>query len=280
MKKFLTYKIPSIYSISILGAVVVILTGYTAFKAGEIRGRYEEKKKKKANKAQFKKRLYGARKINNDKYKSNPIFNTIADHYKITDVQGLISVKTSKDLENKRKELIHFLWGNSGLPISKLPRKININFYDKRYKLLYEDSLEKIDHVLVEMEYNLQSNIYHFIPKLNNGRLVIFHQGHGGDFVKNIVLIDSLLKSGYSVAGFCMPLLGLNNKPKIRDPRFGLLKLTSHNHIKFLKPEKGHHIKYFLEPIVVFLNYASHKYKDIHDRYFWRCVDGYAGYCC
>ncbi|MBW2180711.1 MAG: hypothetical protein JRG81_10150, partial [Deltaproteobacteria bacterium] len=106
MKKFLTYKIPSIYSISILGAVVVILTGYTAFKAGEIRGRYEAINEKKANKAQFKKRLYGARKINNDKFKSNPIFNTIADHYKITDVQGLISVKTSKDLENKRKELI------------------------------------------------------------------------------------------------------------------------------------------------------------------------------
>jgi len=84
-----------------------------------------------------------------------------------------------------------------------------------------------------------ESNIYHFIPKNSNHRLVIYHQGHRGDFIHGKELIAALLNEGYEVAVFCMPLLGLNNQPTIDDARIGRLKITSHDHMKFRNSSGG-----------------------------------------
>jgi hypothetical protein len=110
------------------------------------------------------------------------------------------------------------------------------------------------------MDYGLKSNIYHFIAKAPNNKVILYHQGHGGDFYKSKEQIRAFLDSGYSVIGFCMPLLGLNNKPTIQLPRQGKLKLTFHDHMKFLSPVNGHSVKYFIEPVAIVLNYLKKNY--------------------
>jgi len=99
----------------------------------------------------------------------------------------------------------------------------------------------------------LDSIIYHFTPKKPNHELIVYHQGHNGDFVVGINTIRSCLDRGYSVMGFSMPLLGMNSRPVIELERFGKLKLSKHEHLKFLKNP----IKYFVEPVAMALNYAA-----------------------
>jgi len=248
-------------SLLIISYIIFILLSYVAYETGKIDGYYEKSLEIKTKSQNSKKKLEN----NSDAMKSHPLFNELDKKYLDTEVENLISIKSSEDIKRKRRELIKFIWGEDQLPKDIFPSKINKNFYDERYKSLYinGNSLRKINHILIEMDYSLQSNIYHFIPKKQNGKLVLFHQGHNGDFIINIKLIKNLLIEGYSVAGFCMPLLGLNNKPRIFFQRFGYLKLSTHDHIKFLLPEKGHHIKYFIEPVVRFLNYSSDKYEDV-----------------
>ena len=49
----------------------------------------------------------------------------------------------------------------------------------------------------------------------------------------------------------------MNNQPTVHIPHQGMLKLTTHDHMKYLAPENGHPIKYFVEPVVTVLNYLK-----------------------
>lgn len=198
------------------------------------------------------------------KIKDDPQFNSIDPEYWKTDVESLISIQTAADIDLVRSRLISFLWGTKGLPLNELPSKIDTDFQDDRYADLYETSLWQLDRIEITMEFGLQSIIYYFLPKKSQNILVLFHQGHQGDFFEAKNVIAELLKNGYAVAAFSMPLLGLNNQPTVFLPRFGYLKLTSHDHLKFLSPEQGHQVKYFLQPVIVFLNYADKNYDYRH----------------
>ena len=142
-----------------------------------------------------------------------------------TDVAKLISIHQPKDIFRLRAELINFLWGKDKLP-SSIPSKIFTDFNDDRYDDI--SSLSRIDKLSVMMEFELESHAYHFIPKTPNNKIVLYHQGHSGDFYKSKENITKLLDDGYSVVGFSMPLLGLNNKrPTINFKRFGKIKISN-----------------------------------------------------
>ena len=55
-------------------------------------------------------------------------------------------------------------------------------------------------------------------------------------------------------------------------PRQGLLKISTHDHIPYLKPRAGHPIKFFLEPVVVVLNYLL-----AHENYSTVSMAGISG---
>ena len=177
--------------------------------------------------------------------------------YTETDVAALISIKQPQDVSMRRKELITFLWGSPGLP-SSLPTTVDKQVEDGRYDHI--SSLRRIDRIVITMEYGLKSYAYHFIPKQPNNRLILYHQGHGGDFIQSKKQIRQFIENGYAVVAFCMPLLGLNNQPTVELPHVGKLKLTTHDHMKFLSPESGHPIKYFIEPVIISLNYISNTF--------------------
>lgn len=184
-------------------------------------------------------------------------FETIAPYYFETDVNKLISIKKPKDADQLRKRLISFLWGTLEFP-EKVPAEVQKNFLDKRYQDI--SNLHSIDKLVVRMEFGLESHIYHFHPRQDNGKVILFHEGHSGDFYTSKSQIKQFLDSGYSIIAFCMPLFGLNNKPVIFLPRLGRIRLTTHDHMKFLSPKNGHPVKYFVEPAVVVINYLQKNY--------------------
>ena len=110
------------------------------------------------------------------------------------------------------------------------------------------------------MDYDIESRVHHFVPRDPNNEVVLYHQGHAGGFILGKDTIERFLDQGYAVLAFSMPLLGLNNQPTVKLVRQGNLKLTTHDHIKFLAPENGHPIRYFIEPVVIGLNYLQHEF--------------------
>lgn len=172
--------------------------------------------------------------------------------YREVDVAALNTIQTVSDVAKKREALINFLWGGSSLPDS-LPAEVVKAVADERYADLA--ALDEIDKLVVRMEYGLESVIYYFHPTVPNGEVMLFHQGHRGDFHLSKHQINAFLERGYSVVAFSMPLLGMNNRPVIQLPRFGNLKLIDHDNMKFLQPATGHPLQYFVEPVVVAINY-------------------------
>lgn len=182
------------------------------------------------------------------------VFNEISKEYKKTDVKSLIYIHSTEDLLNKRKELIQFIFGNTQLPFSLNPSYVECNIIDKRYSDLY--NLKKIDKITIVMEYGINSIAYFFHPLQSNNRVVIYCEGHDGDFVFGKKTINFFLCNGYSVVAFAMPLLGMNNNPTVFLEKFGWFKLELHDHLKFLNRP----IRFFVEPVVLGINYLSKEY--------------------
>lgn len=176
-------------------------------------------------------------------------------------VAGIISIHNQTDVQNKRQQLIELIFGKQEVP-QRLPDKIEKSVPDSDFVDL--ENLERIDKLTIEMEWGLKSIAYHFIPRKGNGELVIYHQGHRGHFVHGKEVINAFLKKGYAVIALAMPLKGLNSKPVVSHPHYGKLKISKHAHLSLLYPRSGHPVRYFLEPVIVVVNYGEQlKYRRI-----------------
>ena len=202
------------------------------------------------------------------KTENSSVFEEIDPVYFETDVAKLIQIHRVGDVTKKRDALIQYVWGGKGFPSSKQPAKVEEKIEDERYANLFKAGLKQIDRItmlmdpgLISMDPGLISIAYHFIPKKGNNKLIIYHQGHRGDFITGIDTIAAFLGKGYSVMAFSMPLKGMNNKPTVYLERFGKFKVERHEHLKLLADP----IKYFMEPMAVGLNYAAKfKYDQVH----------------
>lgn len=180
-------------------------------------------------------------------------FERIDPSYHLTDANSLIDIGGAKSVVAKRRALIRYIWSGDGLPSKKLPGKVEKGITDDRYAELHKTNLKQIDKLTIDMDYGLNSIVYHFIPREANNKLFIYHQGHRGDFVQGKGTIKALLDKGYSVMALSMPLLGMNNQPVVDLERFGRFHLVKHDHMKLLKSP----IRFFVEPIVVAINYGK-----------------------
>jgi len=173
-------------------------------------------------------------------------------------VKDLIRIKNSDDIIQKRNKLIDYLWLGQGFPHDKMP-KVEDNIKDSDFSDL--KNLKQINSITTEMEYGMNSISYLFLPEKSNNKLVIFHQGHEGQsFAQDKRIIQFFLEKNYSVLIFAMVTYGMNNEPVIDLPEFGKLRLNSHNHFKFIESSTFHPMKYFIEPVVVALNYVDLKF--------------------
>jgi hypothetical protein len=173
-------------------------------------------------------------------------------------VSELINIKNSDDIFKIKNKLINFIWIDDDFPNSKLPDNVQTNILNP----LYDDftNLKRIDQFNIKMEHGINSISYLFIPESSNNKLIIYHQGHGGDFYKGKNTIQFFLEKNYSVLAFSMPLLGMNEQPIVDIPNLGIIKLTSHEHLRFLESSNLSPIKFFIEPIIISLNYLDKNY--------------------
>jgi hypothetical protein len=122
--------------------------------------------------------------------------------------------------------------------------------------------------LIIRMESGESSIAHHFIAATSNNRLVIVQQGHdcsldfasrGPDHGGLVHLIAQLLANGFSVLGMYMPRLdpivcwkGIDGKGVDADG------FSVHDRMfRTLQVAEGSIVKFFLEPVVVSLNYLE-----------------------
>lgn len=179
-----------------------------------------------------------------------------------TDVEALIAIKSAEDVKRVRAELINLYWGEPGLPTAT-PTQVNTDVQDFLTKP--EPSVRRVDRLLIEMDFGLDSKAYHLLPTHSNGSVVLFHLGHSEDWLEHMYQLVKLLDQGYAVVILAMPLHAGNRQPTVDLPHVGRLQITAHDQIKYLHPEHGHPVRYFLDPTIITINYLlqKHNYQNV-----------------
>ena len=176
-------------------------------------------------------------------------------------VYSLIKIDSESDIDQKRDFLIEYFWDVGSFQRvkdkSQLP-EVEIKISDSRYKDF--QNLKRIDRLTVEMEHGINSVSYLFIPKQSNEKLILYHQGHGGDFLLGKDTIQFFLDRNFTVLAMAMPLLGMNNQPVIEIDGLGEMKLISHKKLRLLEANNFNPMKLFLEPVQTNLNFLDKEY--------------------
>ena len=174
-----------------------------------------------------------------------------------TDINSLIHVTSDISKNEIKNNLINHIWKQNTLPhneLSKIEKNISLDKYSEL------NNLESIDKLTIEMKHGVNSIVYLFKPSVSNDKLIIYHQGHRGDFIEGKETIAYFLEKNYSVIAFSMPLLGMNSQPVVDIPQFGKIKIQSHNQFELLETETFTPIKFFVEPIILTINYLENNY--------------------
>lgn len=171
------------------------------------------------------------------------------------EVSQELTLLTADDAVRQRRQLIEFMWGVTELP-SALPVRVDREHVDDRFSQV--PGLAAIDRLEVSMDYHLQSFVFHFRPHNPNDRVVVYHYGHGGGFEMDTRTIAAFLARGYAVAALAMPLEGLNGQSSALDD--DKVVLIRHTDFERLVPRRGHPVRYFVEPVIVTLNYLEREY--------------------
>lgn len=159
-----------------------------------------------------------------------------------------IHLAQTADIYRLREDLIDFVWGDRGFPTNSLPAKITQN---DASPLAGGATAARVDSLEIAMDGGFTSKAYLLWPSSPKGKLVVFHQGHsdylsafGGD-----ATVSFFLERGWTVLALTMPMYGENTGP-----------VTNHDHdamIALRSTALGYDpLRWFLEPVVVSLNYA------------------------
>ena len=178
-----------------------------------------------------------------------------------SDLNTLVRIDGKSDIEKKRNDLTEFFWNVGSLQRvqhdGQLP-EIESDIYDSRYNDL--QNLKRIDKLIVEMEYGINSVSYLLLPEESNQKLILYHHGHDGDFILGSNTIQFFLERNFTVLAMTMPLVGMNNQPIVGIDGFGEMKLISHDQLNLLEKNKFNPMKLFIHPIQVNLNYLDKEY--------------------
>jgi len=165
-----------------------------------------------------------------------------------------ITIHSAREVAEKRRALIQYLWGADGFPARRLPDTVLTNVPSPVKQLT---NLARVDEFRIEMAPGLQGLAYHFIPSRPNRELVVVHHGHGctldddpGPTDAGFGLqrtICALLREGYGVLGVFMPHMRPGDCTGGHEKMFSMTNVT------------GSPIKFFLEPTAISLNHLKTK---------------------
>jgi len=155
------------------------------------------------------------------------------------------------------------IWGTADLP-DTLPR-VEPSILDSQTAAFVAPLVTKTETLVVDMGDGMVARAVHFVPATGNGTVVILHEGHDGSVLSRRDVIRTLLSNGFAVIALSMPLLPPNSQPDLTLPTGEVIKLVRHQRLRFLAPERGHAIRYFLEPVTEVINYvvSSTSYRKI-----------------
>jgi hypothetical protein len=219
-------------------------------------------------------------------YKGNKVFEkdyTLAKKKE----NGKIDISSPQDVFSKRERLIRHIWGEKGLPADRIVDSVETNIVftaddgKTPYQSLYNVSgnLKQIDRYKILLPNSFVSKVYHFRPIKSINKAFLYHAGHspGGfhtedcknnnDGIEPGLVIPALLKEGYDVIAFMMPLAG-NDLPAVNlDNNVGNLSFpfgTKGHNLMFDYLE--HPYTYFIEDMFATVNYLE-KYFKFNDIY-------------
>lgn len=126
------------------------------------------------------------------------------------DVASLLSVDNLTDYNNRKSEIIDFIYKSDG-SIPSRNGSIQRDIPDSDMPTLDFSTLpnvSQVDEITVESELSTVNEVYWIKNNENNGRVLIHSQGHSGDFSQNggRETIDRALSNGYDVLAVQMPL--------------------------------------------------------------------------
>ena len=177
------------------------------------------------------------------------------------DVGSLIKINNEVDIDQKRSLLTEFFWNVGSfhrVTYNTQPPEVEYDISDSNYSDF--QNLKRIDRLTVEMDYGINSISYLFVPKQSNEKLILYHQGHGGDFILGKDTIQFFLDRNFTVIAMAMPLLGMNNQPIVEIDGLGEMALTSHKKLGLLETDSFNPMKLFLDPIQINLNFLDKEY--------------------
>lgn len=142
-----------------------------------------------------------------------------------------------------RTAVTQHIW-SGGLP-SRLPDDVILNVQAPAYTPL--NNLLRIDRLTIRQPSGIDSYPLVFWPRSFNGRAFIYHGGHEAleRSPRNIANVHYLVTVGYVVLVMDMPMYGANPNPG----------LIYHGGIFAIDTPNRHALAWFLEPVVVGVNY-------------------------
>jgi len=163
-------------------------------------------------------------------------------------VDSLISVSV-ENIDSIRHLTLKIIFGRQTLTAS-MPDSV-YEIQDVAYSDM--ENLKLLEKFVINQQYNINSIGYIFHPISSNGQLLIYHQGHKGDFLYGKKTIKYFLEKGFTVYAFSMPLLGKNKRPNITLDKIGIIPMHSHEKFKYLE----YPLSYFIFPVIAMINYAE-----------------------
>jgi hypothetical protein len=178
-------------------------------------------------------------------------------------IASLISPRSEVEVRQLRAKLIDHVWGSRRIPSEAMPEEV-LDITDARWMEMR--NLKAIREGRISLSNALTSYFYHFVPERGLNRLMVFHQGHAGDFIASIDFIRGFVEQGFDVIALAMPLLWRNRVAGnfVETEKFGPILVPPdlpnatdfHKYVNILSSEEVTAERIFLEPPVVALNYA------------------------
>lgn len=169
-----------------------------------------------------------------------------------------LAVRTAPDAVRLRAQLQRHIWGPTGLPLTKQPARIARGASYPPFSRLA--NLRRIDRLTIPITLGFESAVLHLLPEKANGRMLVYHNGHGEPLSAGKSTVAYFLRRGYAVFVLAMPLAGANRYPPFLPTPCGLVRLAKGLDNPFGLHEglscmtRPHRL--FVEPVVAVLNYA------------------------
>jgi len=182
-----------------------------------------------------------------------------------------IHIHSPAEAQAIRKKVVDYFW-----PAGKLPETLPeaSPAYEGQGGLpadlagLDAQAAARAERLVVTMDFGFQSIAYLVRPAraIRADRLVILHQGHQGGLSDGIgVLANRLLREGFSVLIMQMPLIGWNKCKTFQLPD-RKVEVTSHDQlVSAVEGRGGSALRFFIEPVVVGINYFLARRPDHSD---------------